>query len=86
MAPVVLWDERYSSRDARSTLVAHGVRKGKGAMVNKLAAEIILQVRARCALGRQPNAVASLWAMLGCQGAFLTLVLHRRGSWMLCMM
>ena len=43
-APVVLWDERYSSREARERVHDRGARKRPGT-VNQVAAEIILQVR-----------------------------------------
>lgn len=42
--PIVVWDERYSSRDARQTLADDGVgSRGKQKRLNQLAAELILQ-------------------------------------------
>ena len=43
--PLVLWDERFSSADARDGMAAMGVRGKPRTAVNQLAAEVILQVR-----------------------------------------
>ena len=50
--PVVVWDERYSSQDARAEIEVMGVTAKKRTLINQLAAENILQV---CAVAVLPH-------------------------------